>query len=409
MLHIVVQRTLDEGHGAQHPRHQTDPVIVEVGELARREGQRVGQQVAPEQRRRAGHRIGHQQRQEVLVVGAADAPVGVRDQLALAVDDARVAVDELRAADLGQQRLELVRVPGVVLVGHGHEVRAGGRQAERALEVPVEVQPLGRARDDEARIVRHRLLEGGKALGTRAVVGDHAHPVAMGLGADRVQLAPQQLGRRVEGGHAHGHERACCGLRGVDLDRAGGALVDDDAGDGGFRLASAVEHGAQAQVELGSGRPGRHPHEPPEAAAEAAQLGVLLRVRVGAQAVGAIGVHGRVEGPEDVSSRHQLRHHRLGLTVEDERERADPVVGREAPAADEQRRARPHRQPLGQRVIELHVQLGPGSVRGADGLPRRGGAGGGRHQDEAWGSSRWSVRARRGSSSRTLARARSAR
>ena len=123
--------------------------------------------------------------------------------------------------------------------------------------------------------------------------------------------------------------------------------------------------------------------------------------------LGAIGVDGRVEGPEDVSSRHQLRHHRLGLTVEHERERADPVVGREAPAADEQRRARPHRQPLGQRVIELHVQLGPGSVRGADGLPRRGGAGGGRHQDEAWGSSRSSARARRGSSSRTSAIARS--
>ena len=37
VLHVVVERALDEGDLAQDPRDQPDPVIVEVGELARRE------------------------------------------------------------------------------------------------------------------------------------------------------------------------------------------------------------------------------------------------------------------------------------------------------------------------------------------------------------------------------------
>ena len=49
-----------------------DPVVVEVRELTRREGQRVVEQLAREQRGGAGHRVGHEQRGAGPVVVAAD-------------------------------------------------------------------------------------------------------------------------------------------------------------------------------------------------------------------------------------------------------------------------------------------------------------------------------------------------
>ena len=46
VLDVVVERPLDEGDVAERERHQPEPVVVEVGELGRREGQGVLEQVA---------------------------------------------------------------------------------------------------------------------------------------------------------------------------------------------------------------------------------------------------------------------------------------------------------------------------------------------------------------------------
>ena len=83
------------------------------------------------------------------------------------VDDPHVAVDELRVADRAEQRLELVRVPAVVLVGERDEARrSAGTSDERALEVAVEAEPPRRARDDEARVAADRASRmRGEALG----------------------------------------------------------------------------------------------------------------------------------------------------------------------------------------------------------------------------------------------------
>ena len=49
-------------------------------------------------------------------------PVGVREDLALDVDEPLVAVDQLRPAELGAQRRELLRVPAVVLIAEGDQI-----------------------------------------------------------------------------------------------------------------------------------------------------------------------------------------------------------------------------------------------------------------------------------------------
>ena len=96
-------------------------------------------------------------------------------------------------------------MPGVVLVGQGDEAAPRRRERERALEVAVEAEPARRARDDEAIVVRDHRLQRGEAVGRRAVVADHADPVRVGLRADRVDLAAEQVERRLEGRHADGH------------------------------------------------------------------------------------------------------------------------------------------------------------------------------------------------------------
>ena len=131
----------------------------------------------------------------------APVPPGVREHPPVARDDARVAVDQLRFAERAEQHLELVGPPGVVLVGQRHVAGVGGDELERALEVPIEAEPLRRTREDEARVARDRTLDRRQRLRPRAVVADHAHPAVVRLGADRVQLTREQLGRRIVGGH----------------------------------------------------------------------------------------------------------------------------------------------------------------------------------------------------------------
>ena len=74
VLGVVVEGAVHELDLAERQGGERDPVVVEVRELRGREGQRVVEQVAPHQRRRAGHRVRHQQRGDVVVVVAAAAP-----------------------------------------------------------------------------------------------------------------------------------------------------------------------------------------------------------------------------------------------------------------------------------------------------------------------------------------------
>ncbi len=122
----------------------------------------------------------------------------------VARDDSSVAVHELVLAQPVEQRRELVGVPTVVLVGHGDELGIGGHELERALEVVVEAEPPRGPRHDEARVLGHLLQQRPVARRARAVVTDDAHPVAVRLLPDRLQLGPQELARRVVGGHGHG-------------------------------------------------------------------------------------------------------------------------------------------------------------------------------------------------------------
>ena len=103
VLHVVVERAVDEGDVPERQRDQPEPVIVVVGELGRWERQRVVEQLAAKQRGRPGDRVGDQQRQQVGVVVRAPCPVGVGEHRAVTGDDPGVAVDELRVAELGDQ------------------------------------------------------------------------------------------------------------------------------------------------------------------------------------------------------------------------------------------------------------------------------------------------------------------
>ena len=157
VLHVVVQRPVDVGDLAERQRHQRQPVVVEVRELRRRERQRVDQQLTPQQRGGAGDGVRHQQRQQVGVVVAPAVPPGVGDHGAVTGDDPGVGVDQLRVAERGDERRQLVRVPAVVLIGRARPAAASvGRERQRALEVAVEAQPPGRTRHDEARVVADR-------------------------------------------------------------------------------------------------------------------------------------------------------------------------------------------------------------------------------------------------------------
>ena len=284
-----------------------------------------------EQRGRAGDAVGDQQREQIGVVVAPVLPVGLGDQRAAAIHDPRVAVDELRAAELGEQRLELLGVPGVVLVGHRHVLRGHRRQGQRALEVAVEAEPRGRARDDEALVAGDGRLDRGEARGVRAVVADDAHPVAMALGADRVELAREQVERRLVGGHADGDQRPVARRRRTHLGRRR-RLRSGDVGqrrDGG---ATAFELGAQQQLA----RDRADPRDAPEAAG----IGVGLPDRV-----------------QHVDARHPVGGHRLRLAVDHDLQLADRRARAMAPARDEQRRAAADRQLGGKGRVEMDVQV----------------------------------------------------
>src|SRR5919204_374691 len=172
--------------GAGRERHQAEPVVVEL--QARRVGERQRElgDLAPEQRRRARDAVGDEQRHQVGVVVAPSLPERLAQDAALGVDEALVAVDELRGAQLVAEGRELVGVPAVVLIAERDELCLGRRHPQRALEVSVEAEaPLG-ARDREPLVAGDHRLDLREALRARAVVADHAQPAAVALPAQRL-------------------------------------------------------------------------------------------------------------------------------------------------------------------------------------------------------------------------------
>jgi hypothetical protein len=308
VLRVVVQRPVHIGDVAERQGREPQPVVVEVRELGRREGQRVAQQFAREERRGARDGVGHEQREQVAVVVAAHRPVGVGDDLAARVDDARVAVDQARLAHRREQRGQLVRVPVVVLVGH-RDVRGPLRgQGQRALEVAVEAQAGRCAVQAEARVAGQDLPHAAEPLRRGGVVADHAHPVVDGLRANRVDLAAEEVERRLVGGHADRHlRRRVRGDRGVEL------------GPPHSRQRDLFAVDQQVDRDLLSDRSGPDAYEAPEAAAVRALRRPVDRLH-------------------HVTPGHPERAGRLLVTVDQERQRPDRAPLGEAPAAQEQRR-----------------------------------------------------------------------
>ena len=70
MLDVVVQRPVDVADLAERERHQREPVVVIVGELAGGNGSASIEQLPAQQRRGAGDGVGDQQRQQIGVVVA---------------------------------------------------------------------------------------------------------------------------------------------------------------------------------------------------------------------------------------------------------------------------------------------------------------------------------------------------
>src|SRR5699024_8809914 len=102
----------------------------------------------------------------------------------------------------GDEDVELVAIPAVVLVGERDQLRRRRGEPDRALEVAEEAEPLVRAADEEAGIAGDRALELRERLRRRAVVADHADPVVAGRLADRAELDAEPVGVGLPGRHA---------------------------------------------------------------------------------------------------------------------------------------------------------------------------------------------------------------
>ena len=226
-------------------------------------------------------------------------------------------------------------MPAVVLVGHRHVLRRLGGEPEGPLEVEVEPQPPRRARQGEASIALKRLFQGRQPRGTRAVA-HRAHPVRIRLRADRLELLPEEVVRRVVGGHADRHERAAAGRGLRDRQRLGERRGDRYAGEVRHQLSAVVQR--RPQADLAFAAPVRiEPGQSPEAAPVAARDG---------------------EGVEHVAARHAVVHHGLLATVDQKRERADVRIRAEAPAADEQRGSRAHAHVRRQGKVQPELEDG---------------------------------------------------
>ena len=189
----------------------------------------------------------------------------------------------------------------VVLVGEGDEPGVGGHRRQGPLEVAVDAD-VRSLLHLEAGIVADDLGDRREGLRARAVVADQAHPVAVRLLAERLDLAPQETRRRVEGRHADrdarvAAERASAKTVAVRLPHAR-ARQQPQRPD---RLAGAATSGEPCphlQRHLARAIDTAQLDQPPEAAA------------VGALAPGAR------KPCRDVGPRHARGQHRLALAVD---------------------------------------------------------------------------------------------
>ena len=211
VLDVVVQRAVDVADSPARERDQRQPVVVVGRAVARRERQHELEQLAPEKRSGAGDGVRDQKRCQVGVVVATPRPVCAGEQPAVAIDDAGVAVHEVGVAEGAKQRLELLGVPAIVLVGEGHVRGARWGHRERALEVVVVAEPARRPRNDKARVAVDDALHLGELCRGAVVIAHHADPVCMRLRPNRLHLSLEEVRRRVVGGHADADQ----GPRGV--------------------------------------------------------------------------------------------------------------------------------------------------------------------------------------------------
>ena len=257
--------------------------------------------------------------------------------------------DEPRAAERATQHRELVGRPAVVLVAQRQQRRLGGREAQRPLEVAVEAEPALRPRHVEARVVADLLAHRRVARGARAVVADHAHPVAVGLRAQGVQLRSQQRAVGLEGRHADRDEPAGRGARPAHVVGGGRDRHAPERDDG---LPSPPRAHRQRDVDpLGAGRAcsGTMPQKP------------LRNDRRSGRRPG-------LRGPEDVGPRHRRRGRPEAPPVDEQLGPCDLLAPVEAVAVAEDRGGAPGRQGRRQRGLQPGHEVGVG-VHGARTYP----------------------------------------
>ena len=71
---------------------------------------------------------------------------------------------------------------------------------------------------------------------------------------------------------------------------------------------------------------------------------------------------GLVARPQQVEARHPVRHHRLLVAVDEQRQRGDPLIAGKARPDHEQRRARTDRQLRRERRVKAYVKVGQSAV-----------------------------------------------
>ena len=126
------------------------------------------EQLAAEQRGGAGDVVGDHHRGHAVGVVAALEEVGVGEDRPAAAGDPHVAVGQQRAGRSEQrrgERVELVGMPAVVLVGQRDQARRSGAMQIARSKLRRNPSRSRRAADDESRIVPDLALELGERRG----------------------------------------------------------------------------------------------------------------------------------------------------------------------------------------------------------------------------------------------------
>jgi len=240
---------------------------------------------------------------------------------------ALVAVHELRGPQRAAQDLELVRVPPVVLVAQRNQLRLARSHLQRTFEVAVEAHAAVRARHDEALVACHHVLQRGEALGTGVIVGDHAHPAAVGLRTQRLDLRAEEGEVGLVGGHADGDQ---VGIRGAPERRSRAALGDVDQAQRHDVLDPVGQPRRELDVHRAALLAGLDWHRAPEPAAKRAWL-----------------------GGEEVGPRHAHGDRPVTGAVDQDRDRHDLLLAVKARPAAEDRRGGPRRNRRGKRALQF--------------------------------------------------------